>query len=72
MPRPRETLGAFSLDFVGFEVTSVTVDGDSASFARRDEELIINPESMLAEGQQFRVGVAYAGSPDQFSRRASR
>ena len=60
------SLEAFSLDFVGFDITDITVDGNNASFERRDEELIITPPAILAAGETFTTTVAYNGQPTPF------
>ncbi len=58
-----ETLNAFSLDFIGFEVTEITIDGMTASFAREDGELIVQPAEIIARGQQFQTTISYSGTP---------
>ena len=58
-----ESLEAFSLDFVGHEVSAVTIDGSEVAFQRRDGELIIEPAAMIASGQTFQTSVSYSGTP---------
>ncbi|MCP3996825.1 MAG: M1 family metallopeptidase, partial [bacterium] len=56
-------IDSFSLDFIGFEVTEVTVDGEEASFERENGELIITTPSVIAPGVAFAATVAYNGTP---------
>lgn len=58
-----EPLGGFSLDFVGLEVTSVQIDDEPAGFDRIDGELIIEPPSVVAAGEDFTTTIAYNGTP---------
>lgn len=59
-----EDLSSFNLDLHGLSVESVSVDGVSAAFERKDSELIIKPAKSLARGGTFRVVVDYAGVPE--------
>ena len=61
-----ESLDQFSLDFIGFDIESVKVDGKKAKFKREDGELIIEPKSSLSKGQEFSVQVDYNGDPKPF------
>jgi aminopeptidase N len=54
-------LSSFNLDFLGFEVSAVTVDGNKATFSRDGQELTITPASPIAAGAPFTVAVSYAG-----------
>ena len=54
-----------SLDFIGFEIEAVTVDGQAAAYARRDAKLIITLPAPLDEAQAAVVAVAYHGQPVQ-------
>jgi aminopeptidase N len=56
-------LSSFNLDFQGFEIDSLTVDGSEADFTRADRELIITPGAPLQAGDMFTVEVAYHGVP---------
>jgi aminopeptidase N len=58
-----QDLTQFSLDFVGFHVGAVTVDGAAASYRRAARKLTIVPERPLVSGQTFTVEIAYRGSP---------
>ena len=65
-----ETLDAFSLDFVGYDVSSVALDGQPATFERADSELIVQPPQLLTAGQTFTTSVRYAGTPQPILSRA--
>lgn len=56
-------LTAFNLDLVGFDVTAVEVDGETASLERVDSELTITPAVPIANDAAFVVTVSYDGSP---------
>ena len=58
-----ETLATFNLDFVGLEVSSVTVDGSEADYVREGPELRISPDGGIVTGEEFAVTVAYSGRP---------
>ncbi|MDJ0497748.1 MAG: M1 family metallopeptidase [Acidimicrobiia bacterium] len=58
-----EPIDAFSVDFVGFEVTAIKVNGEAVSFDRLGEELIIQLPAPLATGDDFVATIAYNGTP---------
>ncbi len=60
-----QDLSSFNLDFVGFEITSLTVDGQPAEFERNRQELVVTPVGPLAEGEPFTVEVQYQGKPGE-------
>jgi aminopeptidase N len=60
-----EPLTAFSLDLLGMEVESVTVDGTPVEWCRRDRELIVGPPYALTTGEAFSVRVDYSGNPTE-------
>lgn len=57
-------LTQFSLDFIGFTVHDVTVDGTAVSTQRTEHKLIIDLPQPLPAGAPFTVRVAYSGTPD--------
>ncbi|MFG2352255.1 M1 family metallopeptidase [Streptomyces sp. NPDC048521] len=61
--RATQRLTRFDLDLTGLKVTSVTVDRTTAAFRRAGQELVVTPRHALRAGQQFRVTVAYHGTP---------
>ena len=63
--RATQDLSSFNLDFVGFEITSLTVNGQPAEFERNRQELFVTPSAPLAEGEPFTVEVQYQGSPGE-------
>ncbi|HIP69946.1 MAG TPA: hypothetical protein EYH05_00945, partial [Anaerolineae bacterium] len=46
-----DNLGELSLDFIGFEIESLLVDGVPALFSREDDKLIIQLPELLAAGE---------------------
>ena len=63
--RAKQNLSSFHLDFIGFEITSLTVNGQPAAFRRSGQELSVTPSTPLVEGESFEVGVQYQGSPGE-------
>ena len=60
-----QELSSFNLDFIGFEITGITVNGKTAEFSRKGQELIIHPLKPLAKNESFTVAVKYNGSPEE-------
>jgi hypothetical protein len=65
-----QDLTRFSLDFRGFTVSKVTVDGQPATFARVEGpgdadpwKLRVTPAAPIPDGATFAVAVTYGGSP---------
>ena len=61
--RATQALSRFNLDFAGFTLQDIQVDGQVARFTRHNRELIITPQSIIADGSPFEVTVSYAGVP---------
>ncbi|HWE62788.1 MAG TPA: M1 family metallopeptidase [Chloroflexota bacterium] len=61
--RATQDLSRFSLDFVGFHIRAVTVDGAPATYSRQPRKLIVTPGRPLPAGGQFAVAVTYSGTP---------
>ena len=59
-----QDLSSFNLDFIGFEIEGITVNGQAATYTREGQELIITPVEAIAEGEAFTVEVDYNGSPE--------
>lgn len=59
-------LSQLNLDFVGFDIESVKVNGKKTSFRREDAELIIQTGSPVRKGEEFSVEVEYDGQPKPF------
>lgn len=61
-----ERLNQISLDFIGYEIESLAVDGAPANFWRDGGKLWLEfPQPMMAAGSPFTVTVAYGGTPEQ-------
>ncbi|HVA91236.1 MAG TPA: M1 family metallopeptidase, partial [Chloroflexota bacterium] len=56
-------LARFSLDFVGFHIGRVTVNGAVAVFSRPARKLLISPARPVLAGRLFTVMVTYSGTP---------
>ncbi|MCB0019398.1 MAG: M1 family metallopeptidase [Anaerolineales bacterium] len=61
----QQGLSQLSLDFAGFDVSSVQVDATPAEFYRERYKLVVTLPAPLASGTNFRILVTYAGSPLQ-------
>lgn len=59
-----QDLGSFNLDFIGFEITGIEVNGKPADFERAEQELTISPSDPIADKTPFTVVIEYAGSPE--------
>ncbi len=59
-----DDLARISLDFVGFDISEVLVDGRPATFQRQGKKLLVDvgPPALVA-GEPFTVSVSYAGQP---------
>ena len=58
-----EPLAAFSLDFIGFDISEITIDDEPVTHTRKDGELIIEPTATISQDQQFVTAVSYTGTP---------
>jgi len=58
-----QDLSRFDLDFRGFHIERLTVDGAPAEFDRKGQELVITPSAGIRNGRGFEVQVAYRGHP---------
>lgn len=56
-------LSAFNLDFIGFDIQRVLVNGLPATFSRAGSELTVTPLTPIPAGSPFTVEVHYRGSP---------
>lgn len=59
----QETLSRLILDFSGFNIHTVSVNGSEPSFARTDNKLIVNLDSAITAEQSFNLKVDYTGIP---------
>jgi aminopeptidase N len=61
--RATQTLEALNVDFEGLNVDRVSVNGSTATFARRDPEMTITPATPLSQGDLFTMEISYQGKP---------
>jgi aminopeptidase N len=66
-----QDLSVFNLDFKGFEISGITVDGGPAQYTRDGSELSITPANPLRSGEGFTTIVSYGGVPKAGSEEAS-
>ncbi len=62
--RATQDLSSFNLDFVGFTIDSITVNGAKARFSREGQELTVFPPQPLPQGADFTVKAKYHGIPE--------
>jgi aminopeptidase N len=65
--RATQSLSTFNLDFIGFGITNITVNGLPAQHRRSGQELIVTPSTPLTENESFTVEVQYRGTPTQMT-----
>jgi aminopeptidase N len=58
-----QNLTRFNLDFAGFTIASILVDGQSADFSRVEGELVITPAAEIPSGGGFTIKIDYSGRP---------
>jgi aminopeptidase N len=61
-----QPLDQFNLDFVGFDIDKVMVNGKEAKFSREEGELVVRTGSTIEKGDTFSVDVKYDGQPKPF------
>ncbi len=61
--RATQALGSFSLDFLGLEVESVSLDEATVEHKRKGGELIVECPEPLGQGEAFSAQVSYSGVP---------
>src|SRR3954452_14536549 len=61
--RATQNLSRFDLDLQQLEVKSVDVNGQSATFTRDGQELVITPAAGIPDGSTFTANVRYGGVP---------
>ena len=65
-----QDLNSFNLDFIGFEISAVTLDEQQAGFERAGQELTITPANPIANAASFTLEIHYSGSPERMQSRA--
>ncbi len=58
-----DNLDQISLDFTGFDVQSLTLNGASANFSREKDKLIVDFPAPVAKDAAFTLVVTYQGEP---------
>jgi aminopeptidase N len=61
-----QDLSSLDMDFRGFNISKIMVNGEEAKYTRHDQELIITPKDAIAANDPFKVSVAYSGAPKQY------
>lgn len=59
-----QDLSSFNLDFIGFTIDGITVNGQPATYSRDGQELTITPANPLYANDPFTVEVQYSGAPE--------
>ncbi len=60
-----QNLSAFNLDFLGFEIDELNVNGIEADYNRAERELTIIPAETIIADDAFTVTVSYSGVPGE-------
>ena len=63
--RATQWLSQFNLDFAGFTIHDLRVDGMPAQYRREERELIITPANAIGDEALFEVVIHYSGTPGQ-------
>jgi aminopeptidase N len=58
-----EHIAQISLDFIGYEIEELTLNGAPAEFEREKRKLVVNFPIPLSEGDAFILDVIYRGAP---------
>ncbi|MEJ2749702.1 MAG: hypothetical protein P8183_17615, partial [Anaerolineae bacterium] len=58
-----DQISQLSLDFIGFEISQVSVDGTAVAHQRDNGKLFITLPQPLAAGTLFEMAVSYSGTP---------
>ncbi|MCP3976794.1 MAG: M1 family metallopeptidase [bacterium] len=58
-----QALTTFNLDFTGLTIDSVAVDGSEAAFELIEEDVVISPQTPIAQDEEFTIDVEYGGQP---------
>lgn len=64
-----QDLSAFNLEFSGFDINAVTVDGAPAQYKRDGGELTVALPEPLAAGTPFTATISYSGTPKPIASR---
>lgn len=58
-----DPLTQLSLDFIGYDISQMTVDGEAANFSREADKLLVDLPPQTAVNETIEIEIAYAGSP---------
>ena len=58
-----ESLGQFSLDFIGYQIDALTLDGKDAYYERTGNKLLVALSEPLRQDQVFTLVIRYHGEP---------
>ncbi len=61
--KAEQDLSSFNLDFRGYDISDLEVNGSDAAFSRDGQELTVVPRRGLFRHQAFLVRVEYSGNP---------
>jgi aminopeptidase N len=61
-----DDLAEYNLDFQGFDIERLAVDGVETTFERSEDELVIRPDATVATGATFTTEVTYRGVPERY------
>lgn len=64
LAKAEQNLSSFNLDFRGYDIADLEVNGRDAEFSRDGQELTVVPQRGLVRRQAFVVRVEYSGSPE--------
>ncbi len=62
-----QDLSHFDLDFVGFQIDSVQISNQPATFVHNGHELVITPAAPIPNGSAFTSEVRYKGTPQSMT-----
>jgi aminopeptidase N len=60
-----QDISSINLEFLGLNISSLEIDGETAEYEREKQELIIQLPHALNAGQAFEIRVSYSGTPGQ-------
>lgn len=58
-----QDLSIFNLDFEGFDIGKILVNGAESTYRRAETELSIKPAAPLTQDEEFEIAVTYSGIP---------
>jgi aminopeptidase N len=61
-----DDLAEYNLDFHGFDIERLAVDGVETTFERSEDELVIRPDASIATGATFTTEITYRGVPERY------